>query len=287
MVKSASTDFLLGDYLYENRGTHTTTIYSPVEKEKEMTNEQIRNEINEATRDFRETTRKVNEALNHAAGRLDKAEKEAYDRGLNDCWEMVRRIYLNSDDPLLDSDLDEIFPELVDPTLVSILLRNTPQEALAKIRAWEEKKAEEERNKQEEAEKIQIGDVVEATVGCPVTSRLKGVFLQETDTSYNVLDSRGDVYICLKENHPLFALNGKSFASIEKATEDGVITAHKKAGVPIIKIEMEELTEESIGEFLYFMMIACAISSYMLGVNPFNQPGVEQYKKETRENLNI
>lgn len=91
----------------------------------------------------------------------------------------------------------------------------------------------------------------------------------------------------LKENHPLFALNGKSFASIEKATEDGVISAHKKAGVPIIKIEVEELTEESIGEFLYFMMIACAISSYMLGVNPFDQPGVEQYKKETRENLNI
>lgn len=121
-----------------------------------MTNEQIRNEINEATRDFRETTRKVNEALNHAAGRLDKAEKEAYDRGLNDCWEMVRKLR-----KIGFLDRKEIFPLAHGISISDVLDDYSPQQALAKIRTWEEKKAEEERKKQEEAEKIQIGDVVE------------------------------------------------------------------------------------------------------------------------------
>ena len=169
-----------------------------------MTNEQIRNEINEATRDFRETTRKVNEALNHAAGRLDKAEKEAYDRGLNDCWDMIRKLrkidFLNR---------KEIF-SLDHGTFISNIVDEfTPQQALAKIRAWEEKKAEEERKKKEEAEKIQIGDVVEATVGCPVRQQLKGIFLMETDASYNILDPTGNVYICMKENNPIIKKTGE------------------------------------------------------------------------------
>lgn len=132
------------------------------ERSPKMTNEQIRNEINEATRDFRETTRKVNEALNHAAGRLDKAEKEAYDRGLNDCWEMAKKIVLSAGEGGLSmEELQEMFGDRGRWCFSTVLREYSPQQALAKIRAWEEKKAEEERKKQEEAEKIQIGDVVE------------------------------------------------------------------------------------------------------------------------------
>lgn len=194
--------YRIGDYLYENRGTHTTMIYSPIEKEKEMTNEELRNEINEATRDFRETTRKVNEALNHAAGRLNKCEQEAYDRGLNDCWEMVRSIYLNGDGVLWEEDLAEIFPEIHDRYLTNILLKFTPQQALAKIHVWEEKKAEEERKKQEKAEKIQIGDVVDITIrnrtGVPPTYR--GVVISDTEHSLLFMRKNGQTDCVVKDN---------------------------------------------------------------------------------------
>ena len=55
--------------------------------------------------------------------------------------------------------------------------------------------------------------------------------------------------------------------------------AHAKGGVPNIVINVEELTEEAIGELIYFFELACAVSGKILGVNPFNQPGVEEYKK--------
>ena len=55
--------------------------------------------------------------------------------------------------------------------------------------------------------------------------------------------------------------------------------AHTKGGVPNILINIEKLDEENIGELIYFFELACAMSGRILGVNPFNQPGVEEYKK--------
>lgn len=162
-----------------------------------MTNEELRNEINEATREFRETTRKVNEALNHAAGRLDKAEKEAYDRGLNDCWEMIRKLR-----KIEFLDRKEIF-SLDHGTFISNIVDEfTPQQALAKIRAWEEKKAEEERKEQEEAEKIQIGDVVKITIrnctGVPPTYR--GVVISNTEYSLLFMRKNGQTDCVVKDS---------------------------------------------------------------------------------------
>ena len=57
------------------------------------------------------------------------------------------------------------------------------------------------------------------------------------------------------------------------------ILAHTEGGVPNIVIDVDKLDEENLGEMIYFFEKACAISGYMLGVNPFNQPGVESYKK--------
>ena len=60
---------------------------------------------------------------------------------------------------------------------------------------------------------------------------------------------------------------------------EGTIKAHVSGDVPNIVIEMEKLDEENIGELIYFFEKACAMSGNILGVNPFNQPGVEEYKK--------
>lgn len=74
-------------------------------------------------------------------------------------------------------------------------------------------------------------------------------------------------------------LAGKRVDQVNKMAELGTMLAHVDGGVPNIRIEMPELNEYYIGELIYFFEKACGISGYVLGVNPFNQPGVEAYKK--------
>jgi glucose-6-phosphate isomerase len=59
----------------------------------------------------------------------------------------------------------------------------------------------------------------------------------------------------------------------------GTLFAHSDGNVPNIVLEVEDRSEYSFGYMVYFFELACAISGYTLGVNPFNQPGVESYKK--------
>ena len=61
--------------------------------------------------------------------------------------------------------------------------------------------------------------------------------------------------------------------------ELGTLLAHIDGGVPNIRISIEKLDEYHLGQMIYFFEKACAISGYLLGVNPFNQPGVEAYKR--------
>ena len=74
-------------------------------------------------------------------------------------------------------------------------------------------------------------------------------------------------------------LAGKGLDYVNKKAMEGTIKAHVSGDVPNIVIEMEKLDEENIGELIYFFEKACAMSGNILGVNPFNQPGVEEYKK--------
>ena len=74
-------------------------------------------------------------------------------------------------------------------------------------------------------------------------------------------------------------LSGKRIEQVNKMAQLGTRLAHTDGGVPNIVIEMEKIDEYNIGEIFYLFEMACGISGYMLGVNPFNQPGVEQYKK--------
>ncbi|MDE6535434.1 MAG: glucose-6-phosphate isomerase [Muribaculaceae bacterium] len=72
---------------------------------------------------------------------------------------------------------------------------------------------------------------------------------------------------------------GKRVDEVNKMAELGTRLAHIDGGVPNIVISVSELTEYTLGQLIYFFEIGCGISGYMLGVNPFNQPGVEAYKK--------
>lgn len=72
---------------------------------------------------------------------------------------------------------------------------------------------------------------------------------------------------------------GKRVDEVNKMAELGTRMAHVDGGVPNIRITVPALTEEYVGQLIYFFEKACGISGYMLGVNPFNQPGVEAYKK--------
>lgn len=74
-------------------------------------------------------------------------------------------------------------------------------------------------------------------------------------------------------------LAGKRIDEINKMAELGTSIAHIDGGVPNIRIELPKINEFYIGQLIYFFEKACGISGYLLGVNPFNQPGVEAYKK--------
>lgn len=73
-------------------------------------------------------------------------------------------------------------------------------------------------------------------------------------------------------------LAGKSVDEVNQKATIGTIMAHKDGGVPVMTIRANALDEHSLGQLIYFFEKACAISAYILGVNPFNQPGVEAYK---------
>ena len=74
-------------------------------------------------------------------------------------------------------------------------------------------------------------------------------------------------------------LEGKRVDEVNKMAELGTRIAHVDGGVPNILIEIPELNEKFMGQLIYFFEKACGISGYLLGINPFNQPGVEAYKK--------
>lgn len=74
-------------------------------------------------------------------------------------------------------------------------------------------------------------------------------------------------------------LAGKRIDFINKMAEKGTIKAHVDGNVPNIHIEIPELNEYYLGQLMYFFQMACGISGYLLDINPFNQPGVEKYKK--------
>ena len=74
-------------------------------------------------------------------------------------------------------------------------------------------------------------------------------------------------------------LAGRKLSYVNEKAMEGTVEAHVSGLCPNIILEMEDLSEESIGHLIYFFEKACAVSGQILGINPFNQPGVEEYKK--------
>lgn len=74
-------------------------------------------------------------------------------------------------------------------------------------------------------------------------------------------------------------LSGKPMSFVNQKAFEGTVLAHTDGGVPNLVINVDKADEENLGRLIYFFEKACAVSGYMLGVNPFDQPGVESYKK--------
>ena len=81
-------------------------------------------------------------------------------------------------------------------------------------------------------------------------------------------------------------LEGKRVDQVNKMAELGTQLAHVDGGVPNLRIIVPQLSEYYLGQLIYFFEKACGVSGYILGVNPFNQPGVEAYKKNMFALLN-
>ncbi|MCR5107149.1 MAG: glucose-6-phosphate isomerase [Lachnospiraceae bacterium] len=113
-----------------------------------------------------------------------------------------------------------------------------------------------------------------------------GQFIQDGsrnlfETVINVETSREEIIIG-EEPVDLDGLNylaGKSVDFVNKSAMNGTILAHTDGNVPNTVINIPEVNEFYLGELFYFFEFACGVSGYLLGVNPFNQPGVESYKK--------
>jgi len=74
-------------------------------------------------------------------------------------------------------------------------------------------------------------------------------------------------------------LAGKTMDFVDEKAYLGTMAAHVDGGVPVLTIDCGQLDDAKVGELFYFFQLSCGISAYILGVNPFNQPGVELYKK--------
>ena len=101
----------------------------------------------------------------------------------------------------------------------------------------------------------------------------------ETVVTFGESDS--DVVIEKEEDDGdgLNFLAGKTMSFVNSKAFEGTVLAHTDGGVPNFVINVDKADEENLGRLIYFFEKACAVSGYMLGVNPFDQPGVESYKK--------
>ena len=113
-----------------------------------------------------------------------------------------------------------------------------------------------------------------------------GQFIQEGtrnmfETIVNVKTPAKDLYIEELEGNfdGLNFLANQNMSVVNRKAMEGTILAHTDGGVPQMLIDVDDLSAYNVGYLIYFFWRACACSGYLLGVNPFNQPGVESYKK--------
>jgi len=136
-----------------------------------------------------------------------------------------------------------------------------------------------------ESEGKELKGIFPAGVDFSTDLHSMGQYIQEGrrnlfETVLNVVNTDQDINVKPDEDNldGLNYLTDKTLDYINKKAMEGTIKAHIDGDVPNIIINIENLNEEAIGELIYFFELACAMSGKILGVNPFNQPGVEKYK---------
>ena len=94
-----------------------------------------------------------------------------------------------------------------------------------------------------------------------------------------------ETYIKEKKSDHFIKYNNENLHDIKNIVLDSVMKAHFMGGTPSIEIIVDDLDEETLSSLIYFFMLSASFSGYLFGINPFNQPGVEVYKKEVKESL--
>lgn len=94
-----------------------------------------------------------------------------------------------------------------------------------------------------------------------------------------------ETFLKVEEEDHFIAYKDKSLHEVNNIVEDSVMKAHFSGDVPCIEIILQKLDAETIASMIYFFQLAAAYSGFLFGIEPFNQPGVEVYKKEVRESL--
>lgn len=113
-----------------------------------------------------------------------------------------------------------------------------------------------------------------------------GQFIQDGarnmfETVLDFKQTRNEISIPQDEQNldELNYISGKTLQEVNRTALEGVMLAHEDGGTPTIRLEIEKLDTKHIGALIYFFEFACGISGHVLGVNPFDQPGVEDYKR--------
>ena len=127
--------------------------------------------------------------------------------------------------------------------------------------------------------------IMPASVDLTTDLHSMGQFIQDGsrimfETVLNVEESPAEIILEEEEvdTDGMNYLAGKNVDFVNKSAMNGTILAHTDGNVPNLKVNIPEQDEYSLGQLFYFFEFACGVSGYLLGVNPFNQPGVESYK---------
>ena len=137
-----------------------------------------------------------------------------------------------------------------------------------------------------ESEGKDLKGLFPAAVDCSTDLHSMGQFIQDGsrimfETVVDIEHSKETVYMNMEANDldGLNYLAGKDMDFVNHAASRGTLLAHTDGNVPNLLVHVNDQTAYTLGQLFYFFEFACGVSGYMLGVNPFNQPGVESYKK--------
>lgn len=94
-----------------------------------------------------------------------------------------------------------------------------------------------------------------------------------------------ETFFKVEEDENYIDYENRNLHEINNIVEDSVARAHFRGGVPCLEIVLQKLDAETIATMIYFFQLSAAYSGFLFGIEPFNQPGVEVYKKEVRDSL--